>query len=182
MGNGRGGVAQDTARRFWQWETVSEVSDDVAQYTEEWVRVKELGYNTEEDSYGDPVYEFDIPKLEPEFKAEWIKALRSGKYKQARSHLVVYEAIHNYDEGPSVVEDIRYCCLGVACDIIKHDGWDDITKEDIDNVIWTYGKNEVHNNSTDLPFVEEKLAETLAAKNDHGATFNEIADWIEENL
>jgi hypothetical protein len=39
-----------------------------------------------------------------EFAKEWVKALRSGKYKQAKN--VLYEADRN-----------AFCCLGVACDI-----------------------------------------------------------------
>jgi hypothetical protein len=40
-------------------------------------------------------------KLKPKFKAKWVKALRSGKYKQGQAAL-------NPTEG-------HYCCLGVAC-------------------------------------------------------------------
>jgi hypothetical protein len=39
-----------------------------------------------------------------EFAKEWVKALRSGKYKQTKG--VLYEADRN-----------AFCCLGVACDI-----------------------------------------------------------------
>lgn len=39
---------------------------------------------------------------------EWIAALKSGAYKQAR---------HNLRIGDS------YCCMGVACDLVYHDGW-----------------------------------------------------------
>jgi hypothetical protein len=40
-------------------------------------------------------------KLDPEFKAKWIAALRSGEYKQGQNMLC-----NRYDNS--------YCCLGVA--------------------------------------------------------------------
>ena len=48
-----------------------------------------------------------------EARALWVKALRSGEYKQTRGQL------RNED---------RYCCLGVACDlygkhVLKGNGW-----------------------------------------------------------
>ena len=44
----------------------------------------------------------EYKKLPKKFKAKWIKALRSGEYKQGLS------CLHH---------DSKYCCLGVACDI-----------------------------------------------------------------
>src|ERR1700722_17051899 len=43
--------------------------------------------------------------MKPEYKAKWVAALRSGKYKQGRA------ALHNVSGG--------MCCLGVLCDIVK---------------------------------------------------------------
>lgn len=45
-------------------------------------------------------------KLDPELKAKWLAALRSGEYKQGRYCL-------STDNG--------FCCLGVLCDIVKDD-------------------------------------------------------------
>lgn len=44
------------------------------------------------------------------YAKKWIKALRSGKYKQARGQLRVGNA---------------FCCLGVACDISHLGVWED---------------------------------------------------------
>ena len=44
--------------------------------------------------------------MDKELKAKWIKALRSGKYKQARSALV---------------SDRGYCCLGVLSRVLYPD-------------------------------------------------------------
>lgn len=43
-------------------------------------------------------------KLDPKLKAEWVAALRSGKYEQGTSFLN---------------RDNKFCCLGVLCDLIK---------------------------------------------------------------
>lgn len=46
-------------------------------------------------------------------KNKWIKALRSGKYKQATG------ALKKVDEKGKET----YCCLGVLCDVIDSKGW-----------------------------------------------------------
>lgn len=48
-------------------------------------------------------------KLNPGFKAEWVKALLSGNYKQAKKTLCRVD--RNADK--------RFCCLGVASDMYK---------------------------------------------------------------
>lgn len=46
--------------------------------------------------------------MNKEFKKRWIKALRSGEYKQGRRVL-------------NSVDDDKYCCLGVACELLVKD-------------------------------------------------------------
>ena len=59
--------------------------------------------------------------MNPEIKALWITALRSGEYKQGRSSLNV---------------DDKFCCLGVLCDLAEKAGvaksieGDDVTRYD----------------------------------------------------
>lgn len=91
----------------------------------------------------------------------WVKALRSGKYKQGKGQLRF---------------DNTFCCLGVACDISKLDKW---------NKKWFYSEEHLalpHSvrdwlglRSKD-PTVGSKC---LSAYNDDGKTFQEIADIIE---
>jgi hypothetical protein len=45
--------------------------------------------------------------MDPEVKAKWLAALRSGQYRQAKHHL------RNGNDG--------YCCLGVLCEIAVAD-------------------------------------------------------------
>lgn len=47
-------------------------------------------------------------------RAEWVKALRSGEYRQTTGDLCNTDRDH---DGPTVQAEIGYCCLGVACDV-----------------------------------------------------------------
>ena len=91
--------------------------------------------------------------LDGKLKARWVKALRSGKYKQARSVLFNGQA---------------YCCLGVL-DVLLG-----VPKEKIeDNDGIAGGCQKV------LP---HKIREELANMNDEGGRFTTIANYIEKNL
>lgn len=105
--------------------------------------------------------------MDPEIKAKWVAALRSGKYKQGRGRL------RSGDE---------FCCLGVLCDIVYPQGWTLSVFTD------TTG-------STDLYYLtpnvlrqvgmQEKFMMLLGQMNDGQtfgtpSTFNEIADVIEK--
>jgi hypothetical protein len=48
-------------------------------------------------------------KMNPDVKAKWVAALRSGEYKQGPEWL----------QGESGC----FCCLGVLCDILDPEGW-----------------------------------------------------------
>jgi hypothetical protein len=103
---------------------------------------------------------------------EWIAALRSGKYAQAAARLRT---------------TLGFCCLGVACDLSDPSRWL------LDEGCWEYD-GDVGELPDDLvlPYalwdtcgrydaVEDEPA-SLAALNDSGATFAEIADLIEREL
>ncbi len=114
-------------------------------------------------------------KLPIDFKERWITALRSGKYKQGKGRL-----LGDNDE---------FCCLGVACDLtnpeISFFGKGTVSeihflKEDVKRI----GIPDILKGSTDTARSKEynPIVKKLANMNDDGKTFNEIADWIEENL
>jgi len=50
------------------------------------------------------------------FIKEWVKALRSGEYKQGQSYLRS--------------RDSKFCCLGVLCDLTNRIDWDVLLEED----------------------------------------------------
>jgi len=123
--------------------------------------------------------------MNKKIKKEWIKALRSGEYKQGKGKLCRSE-----DGG----ETYQYCCLGVLIDIAYDGDWFLCYYED-DPTYGLYDGNDFE--ATELPYefyVELKLEEsslnTLMKMNDGtyqykekgGYSFDEIADWIEENL
>lgn len=120
-------------------------------------------------------------KLGP-LQRKWLKALRSGKYKQAES------ALHTFDGKVH-----RFCCLGVACDVlgmtardpmVEREGWNPI---ELYPTEFRYGKE-----STVLPeTARRRLAmyhatgekrngsDALTELNDSGKTFKQIANIIE---
>jgi hypothetical protein len=108
-------------------------------------------------------------KLDPEFKAQWIAALRSGEYKQG--HCKMYNPT-----------DSSYCCLGVAYQL----GTGSIPPEyGYIRVQWPGFPSILLRGDSNEPNAD--IAVTLAAMNDgfdHSRihNFSEIADWIEEHL
>ena len=108
--------------------------------------------------------------MRKELKEKWLEALRSGKYKQGRGKL---RSVDN-----------EFCCLGVLCDVSGQGEWDKKTEAHYwygqGNKWGTYGLPLFMNEFTGLTMGTE---ETLFALNDvEKLSFNEIADWIEENV
>lgn len=111
------------------------------------------------------------PAQQKRNRAKWVKALRSGKYKQARGCL-------------SAPETDGMCCLGVACEISGLGKW-----------VRAYGDNSYLGQNLSLPTaVKDWLGLTdhigrfnetpskitaLSEKNDDGASFAQLADIIE---
>jgi hypothetical protein len=107
-------------------------------------------------------------------KEKWIAALRSGRYKQVTGRL-------RRENG--------HCCLGVLCDILNPDGWEEINNgysfqyqgicssaELPDNIPPLLGLESINTNI----YLKDI---SLIALNDHkGYSFKQIADYIEENL
>jgi len=110
--------------------------------------------------------------MNPEIKAKWVAALRSGVYKQTRENLK---------------DDDGFCCLGVLCKISKTE-----TGFGIDETLEETGSDEtlgptVRNwaglhYSFGSEVVINGLLEPLTEHNDNHRTFLEIADAIETQL
>ena len=107
------------------------------------------------------------PRFDPELKARWLEALRSGRYQQGRQSL-----------RPTLES---YCCLGVLCDVIDPQGWDGRRWRD---------KATGCDHSSKVPIPTERrlalpheITGTLMHMNDEDEkSFAEIADYIEANL
>lgn len=106
--------------------------------------------------------------MNQEIKKKWLEALRSGKYKQGAGYL------RRRDES--------YCCLGVLCDIVEPENWEE--NHLMNDTAWFHaGQTEQMNPAVrrecEITFNQ---AWTLMSMNDRGNTFNNIANWIETNL
>lgn len=117
--------------------------------------------------------------MDAELKEKWVAALHSGDYRQGTLQLA-------RQEGDGVY---AFCCLGVLCDIA---GLEYTVHESNDLVLGTYRryKFEGGTDPATLPLTfREKVGiptnevdELIAMNDDRKASFDEIADYIEENL
>lgn len=109
-------------------------------------------------------------------KKLWIRALRSGKYKQGVGFLC---------------RDNEFCCLGVAYDVLIDGEWVDDSYCEREN--WGINAaSKLEQSYVDTAFppdhILEKIelsksdADKLARMNDRGTSFGKIADWIEKNV
>ena len=117
-----------------------------------------------------------MQKMNPEIKAKWVAALRSGEYKQGTGQL--------RDTNDN------FCCLGVLCNLHAQ-AHPEIAAQQTDPEEYLDGKEL-------LPFEVEKWAKLtrcsgsyvvidevnlpLSVHNDDGCTFAQIADAIEAQL
>jgi hypothetical protein len=114
-------------------------------------------------------------KLEPEFKKTWIAALRSTAYVQAQGKLYA---------GSTPEGQHKMCCLGVAehlCGTQIEDFGNEGMPQMLDEP-----KSPINVLRQDVPdswpVKYSTVALYLAQMNDRGKTFEEIAQFIEENL
>lgn len=94
--------------------------------------------------------------MDKKLKVKWVKALRSGRYKQTTHEM------KNAD---------GYCCLGVLRQIMHRGS----KAEDENKFILC----KAHQNEAGLT---RRQQDRLADMNDDGKTFKEIADYIEAKL
>lgn len=125
-------------------------------------------------------------KLPEKFKKDWVAALRSGEYTQVPDYL-------HSDKG--------YCCLGVACEVSNAECWTgrnehggyfftscystdfpQTTDLDIEAYNALAAKVTMYAPSDINAYGKRVVMKHLAEMNDIGSTFEDIADWIEENL
>lgn len=118
--------------------------------------------------------------MNPDIKESWVAALRSGKYEQTRGYLHVVESVS--DKNPE-----GFCCLGVLCDLVEQEirfpvtvqleGSTGFEIELFDGVGSCLPASVKYH--TGLSYDD---AATLASMNDKGASFVEIAYFIERNV
>jgi hypothetical protein len=112
--------------------------------------------------------------MKAEIKQKWLEALRSGNYKQGTGELCI-----SYTSGR-----FEHCCLGVLAEVCGIDRSKLFNSDHLERIghpeilgAWGLG----HYNSGD-PDTHTNEQRKLAAMNDTGKSFAEIADWIEANI
>lgn len=108
---------------------------------------------------------FRLPK---EFAEKWIAALRSGKYKQTQSMLCRNAGDDTYS----------YCCLGIAGKICGYT--DELMNGD--SVLNGRRYTKVPQELQSIEFNPKLVCKVAGGMNDKGKSFEEIADWIEQNV
>lgn len=115
-----------------------------------------------------------MSKMNSEYKAKWVAALRSGEYQQCTKRLQ---------------NQSGFCCIGVLSDIVKNDV--DAEWVDFEYTWRDENSNEVLSEMLEMPIIVRVLVQFpsidrvgwLVDMNDaQNKTFLEIADYIEENL
>ena len=116
--------------------------------------------------------------MNPEVKALWLTALRSGKYRQTNGVL---------NDGVG-----GFCCLGVLCSIAVESGVEIEVDEDdkVGNVQYDHCGEYLPRSvqqwaglvDRDNPQYGDSEDQNLAYQNDEGASFASIASLIEEFL
>lgn len=98
--------------------------------------------------------------MTPQQKSEWLAALRGGEYEQCRS------VLH---------DSTGYCCLGVLWDTQRE--WHDEERGVAKPVSGSFVS--LFNEEFGLPY---EVTRRLARMNDNGASFAQIADYIEREI
>ena len=105
--------------------------------------------------------------MDAEIKAQWVAALRSGKYEQGREQLRCND---------------KFCCLGVLCDLVKDDigaAWeaDYFVFDDRRIGALLPSKVRIH-----VGLLNSTITNALMGMNDSdGASFKDIANFIERH-
>ena len=104
--------------------------------------------------------------MDKEIKAQWLKALRSGAYQQTRGRLKDLDG---------------YCCLGVLCDILQPELWveEEVGKFSMQNFVGVLPSDVRH--KADIPG-DGSTGKLMGMNDQDKLSFDEISDWIEENL
>lgn len=105
--------------------------------------------------------------MDKKLKSKWVKALRSGKYKQGFGML---------KQRNDTAHRLVYCCLGVLRELMP------VEYQKLSSTN-NGGGCTLHKSQLQLADISYKVQDTLVSKNDsYRSTFNDIADYIEEKL
>ncbi len=110
--------------------------------------------------------------MNKEIAKKWVKALRSGKYKQGQKSLCTVKG-----------KTAKYCCLGVLCHILKtpYEKCGDLKRYDEDTAVLPSSVLEKAGMHSCWGETRSGHFSSLTHLNDDGKSFNEIADFIEQH-
>lgn len=114
--------------------------------------------------------------MKKNIKAKWLKALRSGEYKQGRKELRTCE-----------VGGDRFCCLGVLTDLYKKDkeiSWEEATGNNpgtLNESVAEWAGIDIEKLGNVVNIKRSKFS-CLSEMNDKGRSFKQIANVIDNNL
>jgi hypothetical protein len=103
--------------------------------------------------------------MKEEIKNLWVEALRSGNYKQRVGGL------KPWNDG--------FCCLGVLCDISKQGKWKE--EQYLNNDEYLPNKVREWAGMNSCSGYIPTMRDCLSLMNDHGMSFEQIADIIEKH-
>ena len=105
--------------------------------------------------------------MQPEAKAKWLEALRSGQFRQTTGTMK-----RCHPKGPELY---AYCCLGVLREVAGTNGIDGgyLDKQEAEQ----FGLE-----GDTMTLLARMNDGTCADRLHRGSTFADIADWIEEHL
>lgn len=124
----------------------------------------------------------EYEKLDPDFKKKWVVALRSGEYKQGEEFLAQQDVDTN---------EYSYCCLGVAghlCGINEENLAEGQLFEDDFDYSDKVPKQlqgqtmKGQHNFNPIVRVLTDMNDGVGNFKNNKQSFEQIADWIEQNL
>lgn len=127
--------------------------------------------------------------MNTQYLEKWTTALRSGEYKQTQCTL--RRDVLEPDAEGDMVKTSRFCCLGVLCDLVKDEVGAQWETAPLTGGVWLNGKggSDGDINSgfliqsivdlVELPLASQRKLTTM--NDSDGATFEEIANYLEEN-
>tara|TARA_R110002126_G_scaffold715_2_gene4543 strand:- start:67 stop:438 length:372 start_codon:yes stop_codon:yes gene_type:complete len=120
-----------------------------------------------------------------EYKDKWLKGLRSGKYNQTQKVLM---------------SEAGFCCLGVLMNTYDSNGWVEADGGDMYHRSNKYGYTDSYDEGDELygeasqdseltsdtlstfDISDDEQCHLIKMNDTKGNNFNEIADWIDENM
>lgn len=120
-------------------------------------------------------------RMKKDIKKRWLKALRSGEFKQG--------------SGTLRTTNDEFCCLGVLCELAVEDGVVESIPSHVHNYLYGKGMHTAYPPAEVLEWAglnvsdpavpvptKDNAYRTLASLNDSGASFKEVAAVISSRL